>query len=305
MGHDVTVIGSANLDVVVLVPAIPAPGETVLARADPARHAGGKGLNQAVASARAGARTGFVGAVGDDPAADLLLHALREAGVAVDAVVRTPGRPSGTAHVTVRPDGENAIVVVAGANAGWSGLTVAAQAAVAAGTVLLAQLEVDPGAVLAAAALAREHGRLVLLNAAPAPSEGTDLTPLLDLVDLLVVNEHEATALAGVVDGAAAARALAGGRRSVVVTLGARGALLVDRTGAVTAVPATAVTAVDTTGAGDAFVGTLAAATALGEPLPLALRRACAAGALAVQGHGAVPSLPTRVAVDALLSRAD
>lgn len=301
-----TVIGSANVDVVVPVPRIPAPGETVLAEGPAARHPGGKGLNQAVACARAGARTGFVGAVGDDPAADTLLGTLREAGVTVDAVVRRAGTASGTAHVTVRPDGENAIVVVPGANAGWAGLDPAARTAVVGGSVLLAQLEVDLAAVTEAAALAREHGRTVLLNAAPAPDrpdDRADLADLLDLVNVLLVNEHEARTLAGEPDGVTGARALTGGTRAVVVTLGARGAVLVDRAGALTQVPAPAVRAVDTTGAGDAFVGTLAAATALGSPLPAALRRACAAGALAVQVHGAVPSLPTRAAVDAFLAR--
>ncbi|MGJ7450738.1 ribokinase [Aquipuribacter sp. MA13-13] len=345
MGHDVTVIGSANLDVVVPVPRIPEPGETVLATAPPTRHPGGKGLNQAVACARAGARTGFVGAVGDDPAADVLLAALREVGVDVGTVARRRGVLSGTAHIAVRPDGENAIVVVPGANGGWAGLDPAARAAVSGAALLLAQLEVDLAAVAEAAALAREHGRTVVLNAAPAPGRATDVAALLDLidllvvneyeaaalarepgrtvvlsaapapgratdvaalldlVDLLVVNEHEAAALASERDHVSAARALAAGARDVVVTLGARGALLVDRDGTVTPVPAPRVEAVDTTGAGDAFVGALAAATALGAPLPEALRRACAAGALAVQLHGAVPSLPTRAAVDALLRR--
>ncbi|MGJ7440894.1 ribokinase [Aquipuribacter sp. MA13-6] len=387
MGHDVTVIGSANLDVVVPVPRIPEPGETVLATAPPTRHPGGKGLNQAVACARAGARTGFVGAVGDDPAADVLLAALREVGVDVGTVARRRGVLSGTAHIAVRPDGENAIVVVPGANGGWAGLDPAARAAVSGAALLLAQLEVDLAAVAEAAALAREpgrtvvlnaapapgratdvaallglvdllvvneheaaalarehgrtvvlnaapapgraadvaarldlvdrlvvneheaaalareHGRTVVLTAAPAPGRATDVAALLDLVDLLVVNEHEAAALASERDHVSAARALAAGARDVVVTLGARGALLVDRDGTVTPVPAPRVEAVDTTGAGDAFVGALAAATALGAPLPEALRRACAAGALAVQLHGAVPSLPTRAAVDALLRR--
>ncbi len=303
MGLDVTVIGSANLDLVLRVPRIPEPGETVLATAPAGRHPGGTGLNQAVACARAGARTGFVGAVGDDEAAEVLLAALQDAGVDVGAVARRRGSASGAAHVTVRPDGENAIVVVPGANAGWSGLGADARAAVGGATVLLAQLEVDLGAVVEAAGLAREHGRTVVLNAAPAPGAAADLTALLDLVDLLVVNEHEAATLACEPDCTAAGRALAGRARDVVVTLGARGALLVGRDGATRSFPAPKADAVDTTGAGDAFVGALVAATALGVPLPDALRRACAAGALAVQVHGAVPSLPTRAAVDLLLAR--
>ena len=303
MGHDVTVIGSANLDLVVPVPRIPAPGETVLAAADAVRHPGGKGLNQAVAAARAGARTAFVGAVGSDRAGSLLLQALREAGVATEAVERHEGRDSGAAHITVRPDGENAIVVVAGANGGWSALGPAARTAVEDGTVLLAQLEVDLAAVASASSLARGRGRTVVLNAAPVPADREAVLALLDLVDVLVVNRGEAAALARLDDPEAAARSLADRGRDVVVTLGREGALLVARDGSTRRVGAPGVPAVDTTGAGDAFAGTLAAATALGADLPVALRRACAAGALAVQVAGAVPSLPRRDEVDALLAR--
>ena len=287
---EVTVLGSANLDEVLQVPRLPVPGQTVLATSRQ-QHPGGKGLNQAVAAARAGARTAFVGALGSGPDAEVLLAALREAGVDAAAVARVDG-PSGTAFIVVQGSGENSIVVDPGANAALTGLSGSGRAAVTGARVLLAQLEVSPAVVAEAAAAARAAGTVVLLNASPArPAE--ELRDLLPLVDVLLVNETEAEALG---DSA--------GGRELVVTRGADGAVHVDRDGERRHVPGLPAVVLDTTGAGDTFAGVLAAALAQGRPMPHALQRAVAAGALAVEGHGAVPSIPTRDAVDARLAAA-
>lgn len=289
---DVAVLGSANLDVVLRVTAIPAPGETVLANGRE-RHPGGKGLNQAVAAARAGAATAFVGAVGRDTAGDELLAAMQVAGIDT-AALRRVDEPSGLALIVVQASGENTIVVDPGASATMTSLSAEARAVVQESTVLVAQLEVPLTAVCEAAALARSAGAIVLLNAAPARQLPDSL---LSLVDVLVVNEHEGVALAGIVRPEEAAVALAGPTREVVVTLGARGAAHVSREGRVTRTPALEADAVDTTGAGDTFVGVLAASLALGVAMPQAVLRAVAAGALSVETRGAVPSIPTREAV--------
>ena len=282
---EVTVLGSANLDEVLQVLRLPVPGETVLA-VSRRQHPGGKGLNQAVAAARADARTAFVGALGRGPDAEVLLAALSEADVDTTAVARLDG-PSGTAFIVVQRSGENSIVVDPGANAGLTTLSAAGRAAVTGARVLLAQLEVPLEVVQEAAAVARASGTLVLLNASPA----RPVDDLLPLVDVLLVNETEVAAL-----GAAAAG------REVVVTRGAAGAVHVGRDGRTSHVPGLPAEVVDTTGAGDTFAGVLAASLAQGRTMPDALRRAVAAGALAVEGHGAVPSIPTRSAVDARLA---
>lgn len=292
-GHEVLVLGSANLDLVSSVTAIPAPGETVLSTARDAR-AGGKGLNQAVAAARAGARTAMLGAVGDDDAAQLLLRAAAGAGIDT-ALLRRVAGASGTAWIMVRADGENAIVVDSGANATLERLTDDERSAVAAARVLVAQLETPLSAVAEGVALAREAGVPVVLNAAPAAALPAEL---LVCVDVLVVNEHEARHLSGNADPAAAATALLDVVGAVVVTLGADGALLADTAGhrRVAGVPAAVV---DTTGAGDTFTGVLAATLATGADLDAAAARAVVAGALAVEAAGAVPSIPTAAQIEA------
>ncbi|WP_322790199.1 PfkB family carbohydrate kinase, partial [Pseudokineococcus marinus] len=193
----VVVVGSANLDVVLGVDGVPRPGETVLARSR-AEHVGGKGLNQAVAAARCGAATTFVGAVGDDAAGRRLRDALTAAGVAVR--LRALERPTGTAFVTVAGSGENVIVVDPGANAGLVDLAPVELAAVRGAGHLLCQLEVPTASVAAAASEASAAGVVVVLN--PSPVQPLPAGLLAD-VDVLLVNEHEAAALAG--DGAAGA----------------------------------------------------------------------------------------------------
>jgi ribokinase len=293
MNADVLVVGSANLDLISVVESIPAPGETVLSTSRDAR-AGGKGLNQAVAAARAGARTALVAAVGDDDAASVLLDEAAAAGIDTALVRRVPG-PSGTAWIMVRPDGENAIVVDGGANATVLSLTAEEREAVAAAKVVVAQLETPLGAVLEAAGLAREAGARMVLNAAPARTLPAEL---LACVDVLVVNEHEARQLSGHADPVTAAAHLLEVVGAVVVTLGADGALLAEPAGVrrVAGVPATVV---DTTGAGDTFTGVLAATLAAGADLDTAVVRAVVAGALAVETAGAVPSIPTAAQINA------
>jgi ribokinase len=293
---DVTVLGSANLDVVVRVARLPAPGETVLALGRD-RLPGGKGLNQAVAAARAGARTTFVAAVGRDDAADLLLATLRDAGVDASAVGRSD-RPTGTALVTVQVSGENSIVVDPGANTDVRPAGPG-RAAVTGARVLLAQLEVPLPVVAEEAGAARDAGVTVVLNAAPSQPLPTDL---LAAVDVLLVNQHELRDVTGLSSVDVALAALADQVPAVVVTLGADGARWRSADGDGSA-PGLAAQVVDTTGAGDAFAGTLAAALAAGSGLGQAVRRGTAAGALSVERAGAAVSMPTGAEIDARLAR--
>lgn len=300
MTGTVVVVGSANVDLVVDVPRHPAGGETILG-GDLRRTPGGKGANQAVAAARAGgADTTFVGALGRDESAELLLASLGGAGVRTDTVDRVDA-PTGTALITVSPDGENAIVVAPGAN---SHVRVGAAQArrIAAADVVLAQLEIPLDTVIAAAR-ERRDGALFVLNAAPS----RDLPAALwEQVDVLVVNEHEAADLAGTGVGAGAPEALADALLArvpaVVVTLGAAGSLVARRGGEPVRVPAAEVAAVDTTGAGDTYCGVLAAALAGSglSGLAQAARLAGAAGALAVTRPGAQDAVPDAADVVAL-----
>ena len=242
----VIIVGSANIDQVFRVTTIPEPGETVLSHGFSIA-LGGKGQNQAVAAARAGASTAFIAALGDDGFG----RSIRE-GLAADGIdtagVRTVGAPTGTALIAVDESGENTIIVEAGANARLE-LSDEDAAAIAAADVLVLQLEIPLGTVTAAARAARAAGTRVVLNAAPIQ----ELPPeLLDTVDILVVNEHE---------GAFLSRGGDVGRLApiVIVTLGAAGAIAHETGGNGVAVHAPKVSAVDATGAGDTFCGALAA----------------------------------------------
>ena len=276
----VAVIGSFNTDIVLRLPRLPALGET-LAAASLHRFAGGKGSNQAIAAARAGATVTMIASLG---AAD--------EGVAARAA-RHPALPTGTAVILLE-GGDNRIILAPGANAALS----AADAAPPPCDVVLAQLEVPAEAV--AAAFAAGGARRVL-NAAPA--DPVAARRLLPLTDLLLVNEGEAQALAPEAgeDPAALARALAARvGEGAVVTVGAGGAVLALRDGALLHVPAPEVEVRDTTGAGDAFAGAFCAALAAGASHGDALRLGVAAGSLACTTLGAVPSLPRRAAIAAL-----
>jgi ribokinase len=284
---DVVVVGAINVDLVAQVDRRPAPGETVLCSRFE-RHSGGKGANQAAAAARAGASTALVGAVGDDADGPRELAALAALGVDVSAVSNQPSIATGLALITVTPDAENAIVIVAGANGrlGASDVT-AALGGFPGCSVLLAQTEVVPAAVDAAAAHCRRIGSRLVINTAPV----VDLEPpTLAAADPLVANEHEARQLCGGESGdpsrLADAVRRATGARSAVVTLGARGAAVSTATGGAL-VPAVSAVAVDTTGAGDTFVGTLAAALAHGVDVSSAAALAVRAAAEAITWRGA------------------
>lgn len=291
------VLGSANTDSTVVVERHPRPGETVMG-GDVVVGTGGKGANQALAAARAGAAPVFVGAVGDDAGGAALLQALASGGVAVDLVERRTDAPTGVALITLARDGENSIVVAPGANSRLDPARVVDALAPLTddGTVLLAQLEVPlPVVEAAAAAVDGARGRVVL-NLSPS-REVPDA--LLAVCDPLVVNESEASDLTSrpVVDAssaAAAAASLLERCRSVVITLGGDGAVFAAREGGGGAglrghLPAPRVSVVDTTGAGDAFVGAVAAELERGGDLAAAVERGVAAGAEAVQWLGAQP----------------
>jgi ribokinase len=298
----IVVVGSSNTDMVVRVAHLPAPGETVLGGAF-VMAAGGKGANQAVAAARLGAQVTLVARVGEDVFGERALAGFEREGISTQHIIADPEAASGVALITVDSEGENSIAVAPGANARLSPEDVQrARAAILDADVLLLQLEVPLKTAQAAAELARQAGVRVILNPAPAPE--SPLPPaLLACVDVLTPNEKEAAALAGVPESLerAARRLLEMGVETVVVTLGARGALIVTPESQQT-VPGFPVEALDTTAAGDAFTGGLAVALAGGQPLNKAVRFANACGALAATRLGAQPSLPTEEKVAAFLA---
>lgn len=288
----VLVAGSANLDFVVRASHVPMPGETVLGR-DFATFPGGKGANQAVACARAGAApTRMLLGLGNDDFAATLEASLRAAGVQLD-IVRCPDRATGTAFICLSDDAENAITVAPGANDALRAEHLPDLAGI---DYLLMQLETPVEAVEAYARAAHAAGATVVLNAAPARALPASL---LSLVDVLIVNEGELATLAGGCDGIAVCLARID-VPCVIVTMGARGCCARTPDG-ITLQAAFAVDAIDTTAAGDTFCGTLVAALGRGEPLADALREASAASALACTRLGAQSSVPTRAEVRALL----
>ncbi len=282
-------IGSLNLDYVYAVPRFVTAGETLLSSHRDV-FAGGKGLNQTVAAARAGAEVFHAGAVGTD--GDMLLDLLRDAGADVSAVARA-NVPTGHAVIQVSPQGENAILILGGANRSVTPETVGiALEKVAAGDILLLQNEINGlDHILRRAA---QKGLRILFN--PAPMEDSVKSLPLELVDTLVVNEGEARALAGDMDALKAAYP----KQKILLTRGRRGACL--WTGAeLLFQPAFPVKAMDTTAAGDCFLGYYAAALAENLPYADALRLAAAASALSVQRPGAAPSIPVRGEVEDFL----
>ncbi|MEN3538203.1 ribokinase [Microbispora sp. ZYX-F-249] len=289
----ISVFGSANMDLVAYVAQAPKPGETITGRAF-RTIPGGKGANQAIAAARAGAEVAFLGAVGDDAFGPGLRAALAEAGVDTGGLRVVPG-PSGVAHIVVQDGGDNSIIVVPGANGAVTGPSPRDAETIGRSDALLLQLELPMDAVVAAA---RVPGAEVILTPAPAvplPAE------LLEAVGLIVPNEHEAAALTGRDDPRDALEALLDLVPEAVVTLGARGALYGSRDGTRLREPAVPVRAVDTTAAGDTFAGALAVARSEGRDPARALRFASAAAALSVQREGASTSMPRRHEIDRLL----
>jgi ribokinase len=292
-GGRVVVVGSVNADLVVSVPTLPGPGETVSGGTF-ARHGGGKGANQAVAAARLGAAVGFVGAVGDDELGTAAVDELLAEGIDTTAIARLAGVATGVALITVDGAGENSIAVASGANAELDGDAVrAALDGLLDGPpgVMLLSHEIPAAAVLAGAQAARDAGWTPVLNPAPArelPAELVALAPM------LTPNSSEAAALAGTEDPEEAAAVLAARTGApVLVTLGARGALLVDGDRR-ERLEAPAVEVVDTTGAGDALNGALAAELAAGRELADAARVAVRAASLSTRRPGARGGMPRR-----------
>ncbi len=295
----VLVIGSLNMDLVVRCARLPAPGETVSGHGF-ATLPGGKGANQAVAAARAGARVAMLGAVGTDGFGATMRAGLVAEGIDLAHLATVPG-PSGIALIAVDDDGANQIVVAPGANAAVTTTAIDHALDALEPGILLLQHEIPLEVVAHAARAAAARGWFVLLNPAPAALVPTAVWPALDLI---APNETEAAALLGapVTDPDAAAAGLrALGARAALVTLGAAGAVYADAAGPrrVASLPARAV---DTTGAGDAFLGALAAMLAAGCRIDEAMGFAAAAAALSVTRPGAQPSLPTRAEVRDFLS---
>ena len=286
----VIVFGSINVDLVARVPRLPHPGET-LAGSRFAMAAGGKGANEALAAARAGAAVRLFGCVGSDAMAPIALRNVREAGVDL-AGVREVGVPTGVALIHVDDAGENCITVVAGANAQARAAQVP-DAVLHSATTLVMQLEVSIEQVSALAERAHSRGARVVLNAAPARALPANL---LDAIDVLVVNEAEASVLAGAGDDEDArsrCRRLATHERAVIVTCGARGAVYAWRV-ELGEQPARRIDAVDTVGAGDACTAAIVAALDRGEDVPQAVRDGVAAGTLACLREGAQDAAPAR-----------
>jgi ribokinase len=287
----VLVFGSINVDLVVPVPRLPQPGETILGGSYELLP-GGKGANQAMAAVRAGAAVTLVGAVGADAFAAIALGSLRNEGVDTD-LVRTVGLPTGCAAIMVSAAGENTIAVASGANTAVRCEWVPEEL-LDPNTTLVAQLEVPVEETAALIGRVRARGGKCLLNAAPALPVDPGLLPELDL---LVANESEAASFGA--DPAEIGRRL---RRGFVVTRGANGAIAFLADGSQIDWPALDIDPVDTTGAGDTFVGVLAAALDVGAGLETALMRASAAAGLACLARGAQTAMPRAAAIEEAVS---
>jgi ribokinase len=300
----IVVIGSSNTDMIVRVPHIPRPGETVLG-GEFLSAAGGKGANQAVGAARAGGKVTLIARVGNDALGDQALAGLRQDRVNVEYVARDRSAASGAALIMVAKDGENSIAVAGGANAKLSPADVMrARVAIRCAALLVVQLETPLAAVQKAAQLAHQAAVPVILNPAPARALPN---ALLKLVSILTPNETEAQRLTGIQVGSIAGAAKAcvklrsRGVKTVILTLGQRGAFIADgATG--TLVPGFKVQAVDTTAAGDIFNGALAVALSEGQALVEAVLFANAAAALSVTRRGAQPSAPRRAEILSFLN---
>jgi ribokinase len=300
----IVVIGSSNTDLVVQTDRIPAPGETVLG-GDLVMTAGGKGANQAVAAARLGAEVVFVARLGQDAFGDSAISAISSAGVITEYIRRDLDAPSGVALIAVDSNGQNSIVVAPGANARLSPADVDfALPAIESSDAILLQLEIPLDTVRHAIQLGAKLGKRVILNPAPA----TQLPAgFLDGVHLITPNEHEAVGLLGLSmhdgfdAGDTAKRLLGLGVNSVVVTLGARGAIAATQSEK-HSIEGFTVQAVDTTAAGDCFTGALAVGLAEGMDLPAACRFASHAAAISVTRLGAQASMPARAETEAILA---
>ncbi|UCF42469.1 MAG: ribokinase [Planctomycetota bacterium] len=303
MGKRIVVVGSSNTDMIIKVPHVPVPGETIIGGTF-STAAGGKGANQAVAAARAGGDVTFIGRVGEDMFGRKAKDGFVKDGINVDYVLSDKDAPSGVALIFVGEDGENSIAVASGANASLSPSDVESAAdAIFSADILIMQLETPLETIQKAAAIASDKGVKVILNPAPACQLSDDI---LSHVAILTPNESEAELLTGIKvksekdAGAAADALIAKGIETVIVTMGAKGAFIVTADSK-ELVAGFTVKAVDATAAGDVFNGTLAVAMAEGKSLKEAVKFANAAAALSVTKLGAQPSAPTRQEIEKFL----
>ena len=308
----IVVIGSINMDLVCRTPHMPGPGQTLLG-SDFVTLPGGKGANQAVAAAKLGGLVHMIGRVGDDDFGQHLLNGLTRHGVEIGRVTVTEGAASGVAMILVDPEGENSIVVAPGANARLTPADVdAAEALIQSASVVVLQLEIPLPTARHAIALCQRLGVHTILDPAPVPPRGLP-RPFYG-VDVLTPNQSEAELLAGLEPTHHVTRKrimepkqvgtelLSRGPKAVVLKLGAKGAMVLDRNGRIERIKPFKVKVVDTTAAGDAFTGAMAVAHSEGWDLMKAARFATAAGALCCQGFGAQPALPSRGEVDELMA---
>ncbi|WP_236337306.1 ribokinase [Paenibacillus auburnensis] len=299
----IVIIGSLNMDMVVRTSRAPEAGETLFGQAF-ALSPGGKGANQAVAAARLGAEVTMIGRVGKDGFGRELLEVMRQEGVHTEYIGQSETQATGVASIVVDEEGENRIIVVPGANLEMGREDIAALAPVISqAEMVVMQLETDLPMCEQAASIAYSNGIPVILNPAPARALNDEL---LQHVAYLTPNETEAGILAGmavnsIADAGQAARVLLQkGVENVIVTLGAKGALIVNDAGSLH-IPGFPVQAVDTVAAGDSFNGALAYQLTSGKTLAEAVRFANSVGALAVGKHGAIPSLPQLAEVEQFL----
>ena len=310
MSQKVIVVGSLSMDLVLNVPRLPLVGETIKGDSF-SNFVGGKGNNQALASAKLGASVSMLGILGKDNYGDLVLGNLQQNNVDCRHMLRTDKTGTGIANIWVGPAGENVIVIIPNANGALSPQLVEENKAIFDdAAVLLLQLEIPLETVTRAAHLARECGVKVILNPAPAPADGKLPAELLGCVDIIVPNETEAMLITGINPDTeenalrCAEKLLAMGPGTVVLTLGARGALIVEQSGNHQFISSFQVKVVDSTAAGDAFLGAMAAGLADNLVAGQAVKQGCAAGALACTRAGAAPSLPSKEALSTLLENA-
>lgn len=299
----IVVVGSLNMDVIFRAPKMPEAGETILG-GQFSTAPGGKGANQAVAAARLGGKVAMVGRIGDDEFGHSILANLQRDQIDTSRVLVTEDSATGVALILLEESGENRIIVASGANHAITAQDILQSAGlIREASILVLQLEIPIECVQRAAMIAHQAGVRVILNTAPAHTLPREL---LQQVDILISNSGEAAMLAGMHEDnppeILAQRLFQLCPNNVVITLGGRGALLIDSEGS-ESIPSYPVKVVDTTAAGDAFVGGMAAALVTGKTVREAVRRGNAAGALACTRLGAQPSLPTLAGLTALMER--
>lgn len=301
----IIVLGSSNTDMIVKVPRIPAPGETILGGKF-VQTAGGKGANQAVAAARSGGDVTFIANTGDDNFGKEAIEGFKKEGINTDFIFVDEDTPSGVALIFVGEDGENSIAVASGANGTLAPSQIKMiEEVIANGSTLLTQLETPLETVEEAIKIANKNGVKVILNPAPAQPLSDDL---FQRIDILTPNQSEAELLTGipVTDEESAKKAaenlLSRGIKTVILTLGSDGAFIMSKNIQKT-IPGFKVKAEDTTAAGDTFNGALAVGLAEGKPIEEAIRWAHAAAALSVTRMGAQPSVPNQKEIEDFISK--